>query len=98
MAISTDLRQAVSASGHSKTPKCSQASMRAVAASRVLASRRLSWVKSQVSLARRDRAEGSLSNKAGKRPNASTNSRIAAVEGAFGDGVNSNFSQVTHRL
>ncbi len=34
--LSTELRQAVSASGHSKTPKCSQASIKAVAASRVL--------------------------------------------------------------
>src|SRR6201985_3429027 len=97
-AIRTDLRQAVSASGHSKTPRCSQASMRAVAASRVLASKRLSWVKSQVSLARRERAEGSLSNSAGNRPRASTNSRNAAVEGAFGAGVRSNFSQVTQRF
>src|SRR5580698_4569260 len=64
---STELRQAVSASGHSKTPKCSQASIRAVAASRVLASSRLSWVSSHVSRARRARAEGSLSKRAGKR-------------------------------
>ena len=34
--------QAVSASGQSRTPKCSQASIRAVAASRVLASSRRS--------------------------------------------------------
>ena len=91
-------RQAVSASGQSKTPKCSQASIRAVAASRVLASRRRSWVRSQVSRARRERADGSLSKSAGNRPSASTNSRIAAVQGAFGAGVSSNFSQVTQRL
>ncbi len=63
-------------SGQSNTPKCSQASIRAVAASRVLASSRRSWVSSQVSRARRDRAEGSLSKSAGNRPRASTNSRM----------------------
>src|SRR3984957_3125389 len=90
--------QSRSVSGQSNTPRCSHASIRAVAASRVLASRRRSWVSSQVSRARRERAEGSLSKSAGKSPKASTNSRIAAVDGAFGGGVRSSLSQVTQRL
>jgi len=63
--------QAVSASGQSNIPKFSQASINAAAASRVLASKRLSWVSSQVRRARRERAEGSLSNSAGNSPRAS---------------------------
>src|SRR6266404_420357 len=90
--------QAVSASDQRRAPKCSNATIRAVAASRVLASSRRSWVRSQVRRARRERAEGSLSKSAGKSPRASTNSRIAAVEGAFGAGVSSSLSQVTQRL
>jgi hypothetical protein len=59
---------------------------------------RRSWVSSQVSRARRDRADGSLSNSAGKSPKASTNSRMGPRQPAFGAGVSSNFSQVTQRL
>jgi len=42
-----------------------------------------SWVNSQVRRARRDRADGSLSNSAGNNPSASTNSRIGAVAVAW---------------
>jgi len=72
--------------------------MSAAAASRVLASSRRSCVSSQVRRARRDRADGSLSNKAGNSPSASTNSRIAALEVTLGGAVSSSFSQVTQRF
>ena len=53
---------------------------------------------SQVRRARRERADGSLSNRAGNSPNASTNSRIGAAVAEFGAGVNKSFSQVTQRF